>query len=559
MPVEAASPATYLTVGRRAYEQEDWLAAVAWLEAAAAHPDSPAALAAPLDNDDDDEEEAKQHVESMDAEQDADAYTAEPFLATVFDHLAFAAFKAGDLERAISATAALLAFDGDDRNGAHNATSNNDDDKSSGGGGGGDSRLADAAAVRENLDYYKWLLARRDGPSSAAKKHRAAAGLAQKVHDLAPVDNILQHNTNITTAVARLCRGESPKPVEVPPSSFSLAQQPSMKLELTRVVAPMQMPARSSSTSNPSCFVRRYGNPMLQWQPLSVEWISSPGSSNTDARNTKQRKQQKHSYRGESSKGEAEDVANESASAEDAWTGAVLSTPAEEQHDAPGVVMFRNFLTDAETELLLQVAQPKMARSVAFANSEYKPVNFRTSQVAWLNDNDDTIIIGRTNKSSSGGGGPGGGVDSGEVTSTTTKSARAIVRRINKRIEWATRLDMAAAEQLQVNNYGIGGHYEPHYDWSSKADTKPAGNRLATFMIYLSDVAAGGYTAFPHLGVSATPRKNDAIFWYNLKPEDGTGEGSTLHAGCPVLEGTKWVANKWIHQGGNRDVCYGPS
>ena len=78
-------------------------------------------------------------------------------------------------------------------------------------------------------------------------------------------------------------------------------------------------------------------------------------------------------------------------------------------------------------------------------------------------------------------------------------------------------------------------------------------------MIYLSDVAAGGYTAFPHLGVSATPRKNDAIFWYNLKPEDGTGEGSTLHAGCPVLEGTKWVANKWIHQGGNRDVCYGPS
>lgn len=41
-----------------------------------------------------------------------------------------------------------------------------------------------------------------------------------------------------------------------------------------------------------------------------------------------------------------------------------------------------------------------------------------------------------------------------------------------------------------------GGHYEPHYD-SAKKGSDWRGARLATFMIYLSDVTAGGSTVFP--------------------------------------------------------------
>ena len=51
--------------------------------------------------------------------------------------------------------------------------------------------------------------------------------------------------------------------------------------------------------------------------------------------------------------------------------------------------------------------------------------------------------------------------------------------------------------------------------------------------------------------ISLRPRKNDAIFWYNIRPDGMDLNRQTLHAGCPVTTGSKWVANKWIHEAGN--------
>ena len=39
------------------------------------------------------------------------------------------------------------------------------------------------------------------------------------------------------------------------------------------------------------------------------------------------------------------------------------------------------------------------------------------------------------------------------------------VEKLYQRIGDITGLSMISAESLQVNNYGIGGHYEPHYDY----------------------------------------------------------------------------------------------
>jgi prolyl 4-hydroxylase len=63
----------------------------------------------------------------------------------------------------------------------------------------------------------------------------------------------------------------------------------------------------------------------------------------------------------------------------------------------------------------------------------------------------------------------------------------------------------------------------------------------------MSDVLKGGATVFPYLKVHVPASKGSAIFWYNLKPS-GVGELVSRHAGCPVLTGSKWIGNKWIHE-----------
>lgn len=46
------------------------------------------------------------------------------------------------------------------------------------------------------------------------------------------------------------------------------------------------------------------------------------------------------------------------------------------------------------------------------------------------------------------------------------------------------------------------------------------------------------------------PKKGDALLFYNIHP-NGTFDKHSLHGGCPVRQGTKWVATKWV-----RDKCF---
>ncbi|CAF95476.1 unnamed protein product, partial [Tetraodon nigroviridis] len=134
-------------------------------------------------------------------------------------------------------------------------------------------------------------------------------------------------------------------------------------------------------------------------------------------------------------------------------------------------------------------------------------------------------------------------------------SAQSAVSRLDQRISMLTGLNVQHphGEYLQVVNYGIGGHYEPHFDHATSPSSPvfklKTGNRVATVMIYLSSVEAGGSTAFIYANFSVPVMKNAAIFWWNLH-RNGRGDPDTLHAGCPVLIGDKWVANKWIHEYG---------
>ncbi|XP_063060565.1 prolyl 4-hydroxylase subunit alpha-3 [Engraulis encrasicolus] len=186
----------------------------------------------------------------------------------------------------------------------------------------------------------------------------------------------------------------------------------------------------------------------------------------------------------------------------------------------PYVVLYHNFTTDSEAESIKGVAQPALRRSVVASGVNQSTVDYRISKSAWLKE-----------------------------------TAHPSIGRLDKRVQAVTGLNVQHpyAEYLQVVNYGIGGHYEPHFDHAT-SESSPlyklnSGNRVATFMIYLSAVDAGGSTAFIYANFSVPVVQNAALFWWNLH-RNGEGDEDTLHAGCPVLVGDKWVANKWIHEHG---------
>ncbi|KAH8020981.1 hypothetical protein HPB51_011348 [Rhipicephalus microplus] len=149
------------------------------------------------------------------------------------------------------------------------------------------------------------------------------------------------------------------------------------------------------------------------------------------------------------------------------------------------------------------------------------------------------------------------------------------LQRLSRRISITTGLSLESAEAYQVANYGLGGHYTPHMDahnFEKVADHVDIadGNRLATMLVYLSNVAAGGATAFVNLGIAVKPRVGDALFWYDVEPYDGSefpeqmsfwhqkrrADTLTTHVGCPVLWGSKWIVTKWIHERNNVVVKY---
>jgi hypothetical protein len=68
-----------------------------------------------------------------------------------------------------------------------------------------------------------------------------------------------------------------------------------------------------------------------------------------------------------------------------------------------------------------------------------------------------------------------------------------------------------------------------------------------TVFSYLADVALGGETDFPLLGVRIQPKQGRVVHFHNLHA-NGMPDDRTLHAGMPVLEGTKWLATLWTRE-----------
>ncbi|KAK2660791.1 hypothetical protein Ddye_007324 [Dipteronia dyeriana] len=199
----------------------------------------------------------------------------------------------------------------------------------------------------------------------------------------------------------------------------------------------------------------------------------------------------------------------------------------------PRAFLYHNFLSKDECVHLINLATPRMAKSTVVDSKTglSKDSRVRTSSGMFLKRGQDKIISN-----------------------------------IEKRIADFTFIPVEHGEALQVLHYEVGQKYEPHFDYFlDEFNTKNGGQRIATVLMYLSDVEEGGETSFPAAkanfssvpwwnelsecgkkGLSLKPKMGDALLFWSMRP-DATLDPSSLHGSCPVIRGNKWSATKWMH------------
>ena len=136
-----------------------------------------------------------------------------------------------------------------------------------------------------------------------------------------------------------------------------------------------------------------------------------------------------------------------------------------------------------------------------------------------------------------------------------------LMLKLARKIELATQMNVTgkySSTDFQTTNYGLGGLCEKHIDphgYIEGAEVKgphksliQSGDMLGTVMAWLGEVEGGGGTAFLHHKVERAlmPTRGSVAFWYDLDRK-GHRDQRTLHGGCPVIKGSKWILNKWIY------------
>lgn len=126
-----------------------------------------------------------------------------------------------------------------------------------------------------------------------------------------------------------------------------------------------------------------------------------------------------------------------------------------------------------------------------------------------------------------------------------------VIRLVRAKIAAALGVAAPALEPSQVLHYAPGESFHPHYDFldpakpGQAAQIAEAGQRIATFLVYLNEDYEGGETAFPELGLSYRGRTGNALFFANVDAQ-GLPDRRMLHAGLPPATGEKWLLSQWI-------------
>jgi len=134
------------------------------------------------------------------------------------------------------------------------------------------------------------------------------------------------------------------------------------------------------------------------------------------------------------------------------------------------------------------------------------------------------------------------------------ESRHPMVLALEQRLSMLVNWPVSHFETLQLIHYGPGDEYRPHHDWfdpllpGSAASLARGGQRVGTFVVYLQAPISGGGTRFPAAGgLLVQPQPGRAV-WFRNVHSDGVPDAATLHAGDPVIEGSKWIVTAWLRE-----------
>jgi hypothetical protein len=129
-----------------------------------------------------------------------------------------------------------------------------------------------------------------------------------------------------------------------------------------------------------------------------------------------------------------------------------------------------------------------------------------------------------------------------------------VVRNIERRIAAGFELPANHVEPLSILRYESGHSYAPHVDYFS-ADRfayndrigDVAGQRVASFLVYLRAPTTGGETHYLEIDRKVTGRERMALCHFNCDAS-GAPDPATLHTGTPVVTGEKWLARTTLRE-----------